>query len=57
MYGVIVSHWQPWLAQPGTGNPSTVMIGTITFLYDAGAIVVASSSEHLGRKRTSFSGH
>ncbi|KAH0825910.1 putative sugar transporter [Lanmaoa asiatica] len=38
------------------GNPSTVMIGTITSLYDigavVGAIVAASSSERLGRKQT-----
>ncbi|KAH0828152.1 putative sugar transporter [Lanmaoa asiatica] len=52
MSGVVIS--QPWLTQ--MGNPSTVMIGTITSLYDigavVGAIVAASSSERLGRKRT-----
>ncbi|KAG8214247.1 putative sugar transporter STL1 [Butyriboletus roseoflavus] len=52
MSGVVIS--QPWLTQ--MGNPSTVMIGTITSLYDIGAIVgavaAASSSERLGRKRT-----
>lgn len=52
MSGVVVS--QPWLTQ--MGNPSTVMIGTITSLYDVGAVVgalaAASNSERLGRKRT-----
>lgn len=52
MSGVVVS--QPWLAQ--MGNPSTVMIGTITSLYDigavVGAIIAASTSERLGRKQT-----
>lgn len=52
MSGVVIS--QPWLTQ--MDNPSTVMIGTITSLYDIGAIVgaiaAASSSERLGRKQT-----
>ncbi|KAF8436605.1 major facilitator superfamily domain-containing protein [Boletus edulis BED1] len=52
MSGVVIS--QPWLKQ--MGNPSTVMIGTITSLYDIGAalgaIAAASSSERLGRKQT-----
>jgi len=52
MSGVVIS--QPWLAQ--MGNPSTVMIGTITSLYDigaiVGAIVAAGSSERLVRKYT-----
>ncbi|KAG9309221.1 general substrate transporter [Chiua virens] len=52
MSGVVVS--QSWLAQ--MGYPSTVMIGTITSLYDIGAalgaIAAASSSERLGRKHT-----
>ncbi|KAF8550858.1 hypothetical protein OG21DRAFT_1487465 [Imleria badia] len=52
MSGVVIS--QPWVTQ--MGNPSTVMIGTITSLYDigatVGAIAAASSSERLGRKQT-----
>lgn len=52
MSGVVIS--EPWLTQ--MGNPSTVMIGTITSLYDIGAaigaIAAAGSSEHLGRKQT-----
>ena len=52
MSGVVIS--EPWLTQ--MGNPSAVMIGTITSLYDIGAVVgaiaAASSSERLGRKRT-----
>lgn len=43
-----------WLGQMGT--PSTLMIGTITALYDVGAVVGAVSAaftaEPLGRKRT-----
>ncbi|OCH85490.1 general substrate transporter [Obba rivulosa] len=52
MSGVVVSPF--WLAQ--MGHPSTVMVGTITALYDVGAVVgaiaAASTSEWLGRKRT-----
>ncbi|EMD39461.1 hypothetical protein CERSUDRAFT_121739 [Gelatoporia subvermispora B] len=52
MSGVVVSPF--WLAQ--MGHPSTVMVGTITALYDVGAVVgaiaAASTSERLGRKRT-----
>ncbi|OZJ02831.1 hypothetical protein BZG36_04352 [Bifiguratus adelaidae] len=52
MSGVVIS--ESWLTQ--MGNPSTVMIGTITSLYDVGAffgaIAAAFTAEPLGRKRT-----
>ena len=52
MSGVVVSEY--WLAQ--MGNPSTIMIGTMTALYDvgaaAGAICAAFTAEALGRKRS-----
>jgi MFS family permease len=51
MSGVVISKY--WLEQ--MGNPSTVMVGTITALYDVGAvfgaILAAISAEKLGRKR------
>lgn len=52
MSGVAISHY--WLLS--MGNPSTLMIGTITALYDVGAffgaISAAFTAESLGRKRT-----
>lgn len=52
MSGVVISQY--WLAQ--MGNPSNLMVGTITALYDvgaaAGAICAAFTAERLGRKRT-----
>ena len=52
MSGVVISKY--WLAQ--MGNPSTIMMSTITALYDVGAIVgglaAACTTEPLGRKRT-----
>lgn len=52
MSGVVVSKY--WLDQ--MGNPSTVMVSTITAIYDvgaiAGAIAAAFTTEPLGRKRT-----
>ncbi|EPS94654.1 hypothetical protein FOMPIDRAFT_1133925 [Fomitopsis schrenkii] len=52
MSGVVVSKY--WLDQ--MGNPSTIMVSTITALYDvgaiAGAIAAAFTTEPLGRKRT-----
>ena len=52
MSGVVVSQY--WLDQ--MGNPSTVMVGTITALYDVGAalgaICAAFTAEPLGRKRS-----
>lgn len=52
MSGVVIS--KPWLAQ--MGNPSALMVGTITALYDVGAVVgclaAAFTGESLGRKRT-----
>ncbi|MCJ1381335.1 hypothetical protein MMC17_004445 [Xylographa soralifera] len=52
MSGVVVSEY--WLAQ--MGNPSTIMIGTMTALYDVGAAVgaicAAFTAEALGRKRS-----
>ncbi|MCJ1472133.1 hypothetical protein MMC13_000780 [Lambiella insularis] len=52
MSGVVVSQY--WLAQ--MSHPSTVMIGTITALYDVGAalgaICAAFTAEPLGRKRS-----
>lgn len=51
MSGVVISNY--WLGQ--MGNPSTVMVGTITALYDVGAvfgaILAALTAERLGRKR------
>jgi MFS family permease len=51
MSGVVIS--QQWLQQ--MGNPSTVMIGTITALYDVGAVfgalAAAVTAEGFGRKR------
>lgn len=51
MSGVVISEY--WLDE--MGNPSTVMTGTITALYDVGgvfgAIVAAFTVENLGRKR------
>ncbi|KAJ5653462.1 hypothetical protein N7490_000465 [Penicillium lividum] len=50
MSGVVISDY--WLAE--MGNPSTVMTGTITALYDVGAvfgaILAALTVERLGRK-------
>ena len=52
MSGIVVSEY--WLDQ--MGNPSTLMIGTITALYDVGAavgaIAAAFTAEWLGRKRS-----
>ncbi|KAL6306483.1 general substrate transporter [Sparassis latifolia] len=52
MSGVVISKY--WLDQ--MGNPSTLMVGTITALYDVGAVFgaigAALTSEPLGRKRT-----
>lgn len=52
MSGVIVSHY--WLAQ--MGHPSTIMVSTITALYDVGAVFGAIGAavvgDRLGRKRT-----
>jgi len=52
MSGVVISTF--WLE--AMGNPSTLMIGTITALYDVGAvfgaIAAAFTAEPLGRKRT-----
>lgn len=52
MSGVVISHY--WL--PAMGNPSTLMVGTITALYNVGAVVgaigAAFTAEYLGRKRT-----
>lgn len=52
MSGVVISKY--WLAQ--MGHPSTVMVGTITALYDVGAVFGAIGAgvtgEWLGRKRT-----
>lgn len=52
MSGVVVSKY--WLDQ--MGNPSTIMVSTITALYDVGAIfgaiAAAFTTEPLGRKRT-----
>ena len=52
MSGVVVSHY--WLAQ--MGHPSTIMISTITALYDVGAVFGAIGAaivgDRLGRKRT-----
>ena len=52
MSGVVISEY--WLAQ--MDNPSTIMMSTITALYDVGAVVggiaAACTTEPLGRKRT-----
>lgn len=52
MSGIVIS--KPWLRQ--MGNPSSIMVGTITALYDVGAvfgaIAAAFTAEPLGRKRT-----
>ena len=52
MSGVVVSQY--WLAQ--MGHPSTIMVSTITALYDVGAIFGAIGAallgDRLGRKRT-----
>lgn len=52
MSGVVISKY--WLDT--MGNPSTIMLSTITAIYDVGAvfgaIAAAFSSEPLGRKRT-----
>ena len=52
MSGIVIS--KPWLAQ--MSHPSTLMIGTITALYDVGAflgaICAAFTAEKLGRKRS-----
>ncbi|RHZ70339.1 hypothetical protein CDV55_108421 [Aspergillus turcosus] len=52
MSGVVISPY--WLRQ--MGNPSTIMVSTITALYDVGAVFGAIFSaimaEYLGRKRT-----
>ncbi|CAI7639983.1 unnamed protein product [Penicillium manginii] len=51
MSGVVISEY--WLRE--MGNPSTVMTGTITALYDIGgvfgALIAAFTVESLGRKR------
>jgi MFS family permease len=56
MSGVVISEY--WLSQ--MGNPSTVMVGTITALYDVGAvfgaILAAITAERLGRKRALIAG-
>ena len=52
MSGVVVSRY--WLAQ--MGHPSTIMLSTITALYDVGAVFGAAGAavvgDRLGRKRT-----
>jgi MFS family permease len=52
MSGIVISHY--WLE--AMNNPSTLMIGTITALYDVGAvfgaIAAAFTAEWLGRKRS-----
>lgn len=52
MSGVVVSQY--WLAQ--MGHPSTIMLSTITALYDVGAVFGAIGAaivgDRLGRKRT-----
>ena len=52
MSGVVVSHY--WLAQ--MGHPSTIMVSTMTALYDVGAVFGAIGAavvgDRLGRKRT-----
>ncbi|KZT67898.1 hypothetical protein DAEQUDRAFT_672534 [Daedalea quercina L-15889] len=52
MSGVVISTY--WLEQ--MGNPSTIMMSTITALYDVGAVIggiaAACTTEPLGRKRT-----
>ena len=52
MSGVVISHY--WLSQ--MGNPSTIMVSTITALYDVGAVFGAIGAaivgDKLGRKRT-----
>lgn len=52
MSGVVISEY--WLRQ--MGHPSTIMVSTITALYDVGAVFgalfSAISAERLGRKRT-----
>lgn len=52
MSGVVISRY--WLEQ--MGNPSTIMMSTITALYAVGAVVggiaAACTTEPLGRKRT-----
>ncbi|KAL6719049.1 hypothetical protein ACLMJK_003284 [Lecanora helva] len=52
MSGVVISQY--WLAQ--MSNPSTIMISTITALYDVGAVFGAIGAavvgDRLGRKRT-----
>ena len=52
MSGVVISHY--WLAQ--MGHPSTIMVSTITALYDVGAVFGAIGAavvgDRLGRKRT-----
>jgi MFS family permease len=51
MSGVVISEY--WLHQ--MGNPSTIMVSTITALYDVGAVFgavfAAILAERLGRKR------
>ena len=52
MSGVVISKY--WLAQ--MGHPSTIMVSTITALYDVGAVFgaigAATVGDKLGRKRT-----
>ncbi|KAJ9606758.1 hypothetical protein H2200_008767 [Cladophialophora chaetospira] len=52
MSGVVISKY--WLAQ--MGHPSSLMVGTMTALYDVGAVFgaigAALTGEQLGRKRT-----
>ncbi|KAI9815942.1 MAG: hypothetical protein M1827_001934 [Pycnora praestabilis] len=52
MSGVVISQY--WLSQ--MGNPSTIMVSTITALYDVGAVFGAIGAallgDKLGRKRT-----
>lgn len=52
MSGVVISSY--WLDE--MGNPSTIIVSTITALYDVGAlfgaIAAAFTTERLGRKRS-----
>lgn len=56
MSGVVISQY--WLEQ--MGNPSAIMIGTISALYDVGAvfgsILAAITAERLGQKYALISG-
>jgi MFS family permease len=56
MSGVVISSY--WLSE--MGNPSTIMVSTITALYDVGAVfgavAAAFTTERLGRKRSLLAG-